>query len=150
MTAGNASGINDGAGMLVLTRASVAEARGLTPIAELVDFTKVGIEPSIMGYAPKPAIEKILQRNDLTVDDVAWVELNEAFAAQAVPIVRDLGLDPAKVNPLGGAIAWGHPIGATGAIITMRAINNLRPGELGLASMCIGGGQAVASLWRKR
>ncbi len=150
VTAGNASGINDGACMIVLTRASVAKERGLTPLAELVDFTKVGIAPEVMGYAPKPAIEKILDRNGLTADDIGWIELNEAFAAQAVPIVRDLGLDPAKVNPLGGAIAWGHPIGATGAIITARTIENIRKGghELGLASMCIGGGQAVAAVWK--
>ena len=150
VTAGNASGINDGAGVLVLTRASVAAERGLTPLAELVDFTKVGIDPAVMGYAPKPAIEKILARNGLGVDDIGWYEINEAFAAQAVPVVRDLGLDPARVNPLGGAIAWGHPIGATGAIITARTIANIRRHghELGLASMCIGGGQAVASIWR--
>ncbi len=150
VTAGNASGINDGACVVVLTRASVAAARGLTPLAELVDFTKVGISPEVMGYAPKPAIERILARNGLTADDIGWIELNEAFAAQAVPVVRDLGLDPAKVNPLGGAIAWGHPIWATGAIITARTIENIRRNghELGLASMCIGGGQAVASIWR--
>ena len=149
VTAGNASGINDGAAMLVLTRRSVADERALKPIAELVDFTKVGIDPAVMGYAPKPAIEKILERNELGKDDIAWYEINEAFAAQAVPVVRDLDLDPAKVNPLGGAIAWGHPIGATGAIISMRTIANLKEGEWGLASMCIGGGQAVASLWRR-
>lgn len=150
VTAGNASGINDAAAALVLTRASVAKERGLAPLAELVDFTKVGIEPEIMGYAPKPAVDKILARNSLTTADLGWVELNEAFAAQAVPIVRDLDLDPAVVNPLGGAIAWGHPIGATGAIISGRTILNLRRSgkELGLATMCIGGGQAVASLWR--
>lgn len=150
VTAGNASGINDGACALVLSRASVADERGLQPLAELVDFTKVGIDPSIMGYAPKPAIEKILARNGMAASDLDWIELNEAFAAQAVPVIRDLGLDEQVVNPLGGAIAWGHPIGATGAIITARTIANLRKGdrELGLASMCIGGGQAVASIWR--
>ncbi|RXW32794.1 acetyl-CoA C-acyltransferase [Propioniciclava flava] len=150
VTAGNSSGINDGACMLVLTRASVAAERGLTPKAELVDFTKVGIEPEIMGYAPKPAIEKILERNGLSADQIGWFEINEAFAAQAIPVIRDLELDEAKVNPLGGAIAWGHPIGATGAIITARLIENMVKGghEYGLASMCIGGGQAVASLWR--
>ncbi|WP_376768831.1 acetyl-CoA acetyltransferase [Brachybacterium aquaticum] len=103
-----------------------------------------------MGYAPKPAVDKVLARNSLTTADLGWVELNEAFAAQAVPLVRDLDLDPAVVNPLGGAIAWGHPIGATGAIISGRTVLNLRRSgkELGLATMCIGGGQAVASLWR--
>lgn len=150
VTAGNASGINDGACMLVLTRASVAAERGLRALAELVDFTKVGVDPSIMGYAPRPAIEKILGRNALSADQLGWIELNEAFAAQAIPVIRDLGLDEARVNPLGGAIAWGHPIGATGAIITARTIENMVKGghELGLASMCIGGGQAVAGLWR--
>lgn len=148
VTAGNSSGINDAGAMVVLTRASVAAERGLTPLAELVDFTKVGIDPAIMGYAPKPAIDKILRRNGLEPADLAWIELNEAFAAQAVPVIRDAGLDAAKVNPLGGAIAWGHPIGATGAIITARTIANLSAGQLGLATMCIGGGQAVASLWR--
>lgn len=150
VTAGNASGINDAGCMLVLTRASVAKERGLTPLAELVDWTKVGNEPVLMGYAPAPAIEKILARNDLTKDQIDWIELNEAFAAQSVPIIRDLGLDPEKVNPLGGAIAWGHPIGATGAIICARTIENLRKNDLqyGIATMCIGGGQAIASLWR--
>ncbi|QGF22465.1 thiolase family protein [Raineyella fluvialis] len=150
VTAGNASGINDGACVLVLTRASVAAERGLTPLAELVDFTKVGIEPEIMGYAPKPAIEKILGRNGMSAGDLGWIELNEAFAAQAVPVIRDTGLDPSVVNPLGGAIAWGHPIGATGAIISARTIENIRRHghELGMATMCIGGGQAVASIWR--
>lgn len=151
VTAGNSSGINDGACVLVLTRASVAQQRGLHPLVELVDFTKVGIDPDIMGYAPKAAIEKILDRNNLVKEDLGWIELNEAFAAQAVAVSRDLGLDPAKVNPLGGAIAWGHPIGATGAIITARLINNMVKNgiEVGLSSMCIGGGQAVASLWRR-
>src|SRR5699024_5604426 len=144
------SGINDAGAAMVLTRASVAKARGLRPFAELVDFTKVGIDPKVMGYAPKPVIEKILGRNGPENADLGWIELNEAFAAQAVPIVRDLYLDPELVNPLGGAIAWGHPIGATGTIISARTIANLHADgrELGLATMCIGGGQAVASLWR--
>ncbi|WP_116114372.1 thiolase family protein [Austwickia chelonae] len=151
VTAGNASGINDAGAALVLTRRSVAEERGLTPLAEIVDFTKVGVDPDIMGYGPVPAVQKILERNSLEADDVDWYELNEAFAAQAVACSRDLGLDLAKVNPLGGAIAWGHPIGATGAIITARVANNLLRHELnlGVASMCIGGGQAVAILLRR-
>ncbi|WP_246482760.1 thiolase family protein [Brachybacterium halotolerans] len=150
VTAGNSSGINDGAAALVFTRASVARARGAPPIAELVDFTKVGIDPAIMGYGPKPAVDRLLARTGVDVADLDWIELNEAFAAQAVPVIRDLGLDESVVNPLGGAIAWGHPIGATGAIISARTIAGLRRtgGELGLATMCIGGGQAVASLWR--
>lgn len=151
VTAGNSSGINDGASALVLTRSSVARQRGLKPLAQLVDVTKVGIDPDIMGYAPKPAIERLLARNGLAASDLDWIELNEAFAAQAIPVIRDLGLDPGKVNPLGGAIAWGHPIGATGAIISARTIHNMvtRGLEWGLASMCIGGGQGIASLWRR-
>lgn len=151
VTAGNSSGINDAGAALVLTRASVAAERGLKPLVEVVDFTKVGIEPEIMGYAPVPAVRKILERNGLSANDIDWFEVNEAFAAQAVACVRDLGLDEAKVNPWGGAIAWGHPIGATGAIITARVVNNLieRDLDLGLATMCIGGGQAVAVLLRR-
>ena len=150
VTAGNSSGINDGGAAMVLSRLSFARKEGLSPLAELVDFTKVGIEPEIMGYAPKPAVEKILLRNGLSTTDLDWIELSEALAAQAVPVIRDLGLEPATVNPLGGAIAWGHPVGATGAIISARTIEGLRRKhlELGLATMCVGGGQAVASLWR--
>lgn len=150
VTAGNASGINDGGAALVLTTASQAEKDGLKPLVEIVDFTKVGIEPEFMGYAPKLAIEKILKRTGLTLDQIGWIELNEAFAAQSVPIIKDLGLDPAKTNPLGGAIAWGHPIGATGAIICNRAIQNqVEKGlEYSMASMCIGGGQATAIIFK--
>ena len=150
VTAGNSSGINDAGSAVVVTTASEALARGLTPRAELVDFTKVGVEPEIMGYAPKYAIEKILKRNGLTLGDIGWIELNEAFAAQAVAVIRDAKLDPAKVNPLGGAIAWGHPIGATGGILTLRLIENLHKNNLehGLVTMCIGGGQAVAAIFR--
>ena len=133
-----------------MTTASEASARGLIPRAELVDFTKVGVDPEIMGYAPKSAIEKILKRNGMTLADIGWIELNEAFAAQAVAVIRDAKLDPAKVNPLGGAIAWGHPIGATGGILTLRLIENLHTNQLehGLVTMCIGGGQAVAAIFR--
>jgi len=150
VTTGNSSGINDAGSAVVVTTASEAAARGLTPRAELVDFTKVGLEPEIMGYAPKFAIEKILDRNGMTLDDIGWIELNEAFAAQSVAVIRDAELDPAKVNPLGGAIAWGHPIGATGGILTLRLIENLHKNHIehGLVTMCIGGGQAVAAIFR--
>ena len=150
VTAGNSSGINDAGSAVVVTTASEASVRGLTPRARLVDFTKVGIEPEIMGYAPKFAIEKILKRNGMTLADIGWIELNEAFAAQAVAVIRDAKLDPEKVNPLGGAIAWGHPIGATGGILTLRLIENLHKNQIehGLVTMCIGGGQAVAAIFR--
>lgn len=150
VTAGNSSGINDAGAALVVTTLGEAQERGLKPIGELVDFTKVGIEPELMGYAPKLAIDKILGRTGLGLTDIGWIELNEAFAAQAVAVMRDAGLDPSKTNPLGGAIAWGHPIGATGTILTLRALTNMqrRGIEFGLVTMCIGGGQAVAAVLR--
>lgn len=119
-------------------------------MGELVDFTKVGLEPEVMGYAPKLAIDKILERTGLSLADIGWVELNEAFASQAVAVIRDAGLDPEKTNPLGGAIAWGHPIGATGGILTIRTLTNMRANDIehGLVTMCIGGGQAVAAIFR--
>lgn len=150
VTAGNSSGINDAGAAVVVTTLAEAQARGLTPMAELVDFTKVGLEPEVMGYAPKLAIDKILDRTGLSLADIGWIELNEAFASQAVAVMRDAGLDPEKTNPLGGAIAWGHPIGATGAILTLRTLTNMRARDIehGLVTMCIGGGQAVAAVFR--
>lgn len=150
VTAGNASGINDGAAALVLTRESEADLRGLPKLAEFVAFSKVGIAPDIMGYAPTAAIGKVLDKAGLQLSDIGWIELNEAFASQAVAVARDAGLDPEIVNPLGGAIAWGHPVGATGAILTLRTIYNLRRQgrEYGLITMCIGGGQGVAAVVR--
>lgn len=150
VTAGNSSGINDAGAALVVTTAAEAERRGLAPLAEFVDFVKVGLEPEVMGYAPKIAVDRILERNGMAVSDLDWVELNEAFASQAVAVIRDAGLDPERTNPLGGAIAWGHPIGATGAILTLRTAKNLRTRGLenGLVTMCIGGGQAVAAIIR--
>ncbi|MGK8557315.1 thiolase family protein [Nocardia gipuzkoensis] len=150
VTAGNSSGINDGAAAVVMTTAPVARDRGLPVLGELVAFSKVGVEPEIMGYAPTTAIGRVLQKSGLTLSDIGWIELNEAFAAQAVAVIRDAELDPALVNPLGGAIAWGHPIGATGAILTIRLLQNLRRTgkEHGLVTMCIGGGQALAAIFR--
>ena len=150
VTAGNSSGINDAAAALVLSLESRAHADGLEPIGELVAFAKAGIRPEIMGYAPKLATERVLAKSGLTLDQIDWIELNEAFAAQAVAVVRDLGMDPEKVNPLGGAIALGHPVGATGSILTLRTLVNLKRtgGEYGLVTMCIGGGQAVAAILR--
>ncbi|WP_022868210.1 thiolase family protein [Schaalia vaccimaxillae] len=150
VTAGNSSGINDGAAMLIMTTEEVAKEKDMPILGELVDFAKAGVAPDIMGYAPRYAIERLLERNALTVADIDWVELNEAFAAQALAVIRDVGLDMEKTNPLGGAIALGHPVGATGAILTLRTLLSLRrtDKELGMVSMCIGGGQAVAALIR--
>ncbi|MDY5154907.1 thiolase family protein [Actinotignum urinale] len=150
VTAGNSSGINDGAAMLVLMRREDAEVAGLTPLAELVGSATVGVEPELMGYAPKFAIEKVLADSGLSLNDIGWIELNEAFAAQAVAVIRDAGLNPDIVNPFGGAIALGHPVGASGAIISLRAILNQRERgiEHSLITLCIGGGQGIAAIFR--
>ncbi|MDR0416751.1 MAG: thiolase family protein [Propionibacteriaceae bacterium] len=150
VTAGNSSGINDAAAALVMTTSRVAAERGLPVLGELVGFATAGVEPEIMGYAPRYAIAKVLAQTGLALSDIGWTELNEAFAAQAVAVIRDTGLDTETTNPLGGAIAWGHPIGATGAILTLRTLLNLnqRGLEHGLVAMCIGGGQGVAAVFR--
>ena len=146
VTAGNASGINDGAAAIVLAQASAAEAAGLKPKARLLGYAHAGVRPEVMGIGPVPAVEKLLARTGLSVDDFDVVESNEAFAAQALAVNKGLGLDPAKVNPNGGAIALGHPVGATGAIITLKALYELERigGSKALVTMCIGGGQGIA------
>jgi acetyl-CoA C-acetyltransferase len=150
VTAGNASGINDAGAAVVLTRASYAAEHGLRPLATIEAVVTAAMEPALMGYAPVPAIRKLLERTGLSVSDLDVVELNEAFAAQAVAVVRDAGLDPERTNPHGGAIALGHPVGATGAILTLRVAKDLarRDLEWGVVTMCIGGGQAMAALLR--
>jgi acetyl-CoA C-acetyltransferase len=150
VTAGNSSGINDAGAAVVLMRASTAAARGITPLGELVSFATAGIEPEVMGYAPTYAIARALDKAGLRPDQLGVVELNEAFAAQAVAVIRDAKLNPEIVNPNGGAIALGHPIGATGAILTIKLLDEMRRrgSEWGLVSMCIGGGQAVAAVLR--
>lgn len=150
VTAGNSSGINDAAAMLVLTTESIAKAEGLDILGEFVSFGKSGIAPEIMGFAPAEATRRALKKANLTLDDIDWIELNEAFAAQALSVVRDLDLDMDRTNPLGGAIALGHPVGATGAILSLRTLLSLkRTGkEFGLVTMCIGGGQGVAAVFR--
>jgi acetyl-CoA C-acetyltransferase len=151
VTAGNSSGINDGAAAVVLMRASEAERRGLAPRLRLVSWAVTGIEPEVMGYAPALAIPEALARAGLTLADIDLVELNEAFAAQAVAVIRDVGLDEENVNFSGGAIALGHPVGATGAILTvklMHALERLR-GRRGLVTMCIGGGQGMAAVFER-
>ncbi len=149
VTAGNSSGINDGAAAVVMMRATDAERRQLNPLGRLVSWAAVGIEPEVMGYAPVYAIEKALSKARLHRSDLDLVELNEAFAAQAVAVVRDAGLDWERTNVNGGAIALGHPIGATGAILTVKLLYELkrRKSRYGLVTMCIGGGQGIAAIF---
>ncbi len=149
VTAGNSSGINDGAAAVVLMRAGDAERRGYQPRARIVSYAVAGIEPEVMGYAPVFAIQKALEKADLTVDDLDLVELNEAFAAQSVAVVRDAHLNWETTNVNGGAIALGHPIGATGAILTIKVLYELarRKARYGMVTMCIGGGQGIAAIF---
>jgi acetyl-CoA C-acetyltransferase len=151
VTAGNASGINDGGAALVLAQESVAAERGLTPLVSLEAVATAAMEPDLMGYAPVLALQKLFAQTGTTPDDIGTIELNEAFAAQAVAVIRDAKLDAEKVNPYGGAIALGHPVGATGAILTLRVAKDLvrRDLEFGIVTMCIGGGQALAALFRR-
>ncbi|MGX0902491.1 acetyl-CoA C-acetyltransferase [Roseovarius sp. MBR-79] len=146
VTAGNASGINDGAAALVLARAEAAEKAGLKPRARILGYAHAGVRPEVMGIGPVPAVEKLLARIGLTADDFDVIESNEAFAAQALAVNKGLGLDAARVNPNGGAIALGHPVGATGAILTVKALYELERtgGKRAIITMCIGGGQGIA------
>jgi len=150
VTAGNSSGINDAGAALVLMRESRARARGAHPLGRFVAFAKAALEPEIMGYAPTLAVEHVLKRAGIATGDLGVVELNEAFAAQALAVIRDAGLNEGIVNRNGGAIALGHPIGATGAILTLKLLYELRRTgeEWGLVTMCIGGGQAVAGVFQ--
>jgi acetyl-CoA C-acetyltransferase len=146
VTAGNASGINDGAAALVVTTAKKAQSLGKTPLARIVSYASTGVDPRIMGIGPVPAVRKALDRAGLKIGDIDLFELNEAFAAQSVAVARELGLDSAKVNVNGGAIALGHPIGASGARVLTTLIYALRARKLryGVASLCIGGGMGIA------
>jgi acetyl-CoA C-acetyltransferase len=151
VTAGNASGINDAAAALVLMERGVAQQRGLQPMARLVAYAHAGVDPQYMGIGPVPATQKALLKAGLTVRDLDVIEANEAFAAQACAVTRDLGLDPAKVNPNGSGISLGHPIGATGALITVKALYELQriQGRYALVTMCIGGGQGIAAIFER-
>ena len=151
VTAGNASGLNDGAGALVLMNASVAAKRGIKPLARLVAYAHAGVDPDIMGIGPVPATQAALKRAGLTVDQLDVIEANEAFAAQACAVSRELKLDAAKVNPNGSGIGLGHPIGATGAIIATKALHELQrvQGRYALVTMCIGGGQGIAAIFER-
>lgn len=151
VTAGNASGLNDAAAAVVLMEGALAQKRGLKPLARLVAYAYAGVDPKYMGIGPVPAVKTVLERARLSVGDIDVVESNEAFAAQACAVSKDLGLDPAKVNPNGGAIALGHPIGATGCILTVKALYELkRTGKrYALVTMCIGGGQGIAAVFER-
>ncbi|AOB38919.1 MULTISPECIES: beta-ketothiolase BktB [Bordetella] len=151
VTAGNASGLNDGAGAVVLMSAAAAAQRGIAPMARLVAYAHAGVDPEIMGIGPVPATQAALKRAGLTVDQLDVIEANEAFAAQACAVTRQLELDPAKVNPNGSGISLGHPIGATGAIITVKALYELQRvgGRYALVTMCIGGGQGIAAIFER-
>ena len=146
VTAGNASGINDGAAALVFARADAAEAAGLKPKARVLGYAHAGVRPEVMGIGPIPAVQNLMAKTGLSISDFDVIESNEAFAAQALAVNKELGIDPAKVNPNGGAIALGHPVGATGAIITVKALYELERigGSKALITMCIGGGQGIA------
>jgi acetyl-CoA C-acetyltransferase len=151
VTAGNASGINDAAAAVVLMEAGAAGKAGKKPLGRLVAYAHAGVEPHIMGIGPIPAVRRVFEKAGLKAADMDVIESNEAFAVQAMSVTQDLGLDPAKVNPNGGAVALGHPIGATGCILTVKCLYELQRtgGRYGLVTMCIGGGQGIAAIFER-
>jgi acetyl-CoA C-acetyltransferase len=151
VTAGNASGINDAGAAIVMMEAGAARKAGAKPLARLVAYAHAGVEPNVMGLGPIPAVRRLFEKAGLKPADMDVIESNEAFAAQAMAVTKDLGLDPAKVNPNGGAVALGHPIGATGAILTVKAIYELHRTQkrYALVTMCIGGGQGIAAIFER-
>ena len=151
VTAGNASGINDAASALTLMERGAAEKRGLKPMARLVGYAFAGVEPKYMGIGPVPAVRQLLEKTGVSIDAIDLFEVNEAFAAQALAVARDLGLPSDKLNPNGSGISLGHPIGATGAIISVKCVHELQrsSGRYGLVTMCIGGGQGIAALFER-
>ncbi|MDH4189754.1 MAG: acetyl-CoA C-acyltransferase family protein [Betaproteobacteria bacterium] len=151
VTAGNASGLNDAAAALVMMEAGAAQKRGLKPLARLVAYAHAGVEPQLMGLGPIPAVKRVFEKAGLTPADMDVIESNEAFAVQAMAVTHDLGLDPTKVNPNGGAVALGHPIGATGAILAVKALYELQRVQkrYALVTMCIGGGQGIAAIFER-
>ena len=151
VTAGNASGINDGAAAVVLMERETAEKRGVKPMGRLVAYAHAGVDPKIMGIGPVPATRLALQRAGLALADIDVIESNEAFAAQACAVAKDLGFDPAKTNPNGSGISLGHPVGATGTILTVKALYELERigGRYALVTMCIGGGQGIAAIFER-
>lgn len=151
VTAANASGINDAGAAVVLMEASFAQKHGMKPMARLVAYAHAGVEPQVMGLGPIPAVKRVFEKAGLNPADMDVVESNEAFAVQAMAVTKDLGLDPAKVNPNGGAVALGHPIGATGCILTVKALYELERTQkrYALVTMCIGGGQGIAAIFER-
>ena len=151
VTAGNASGINDAGAAVVLMDSQAAKRQNIKPLARLVAYAHAGVEPQVMGLGPIPAVRRVFEKAGLKPADMDVIESNEAFAVQAMAVTKDLGLDPAKVNPNGGAVALGHPIGATGAILTVKALYELeRTGKrYALVTMCIGGGQGIAAIFER-
>ncbi|HUY50138.1 MAG TPA: beta-ketothiolase BktB [Streptosporangiaceae bacterium] len=151
VTAGNASGVNDAAAAVVLASGEFAVAHGLQPLGRLVAYSHAGVEPRVMGIGPIPAVRKVLDRAGLKIDEIDLFEVNEAFAAQALAVVRELGLPPDRTNPNGSGISLGHPIGATGAILAVKALHELRRtgGRYALTTMCIGGGQGIAAIFER-
>ena len=149
VTAGNASQMSDGAAAVLLASERAVREHGLTPLARFAGFAVAGVKPEVMGIGPIAAIPKALAIAGLTLDQMDWIELNEAFAAQALAVIRDVGLDPSKVNPLGGAIALGHPLGATGAVRTATIVHGLRrrKQQYGMVTMCIGTGMGAAGIF---
>jgi acetyl-CoA C-acetyltransferase len=151
VTAGNASGINDAGAAIVMTASENAQKKNLKPMARLVAYAHAGVEPQVMGLGPIPAVKRVFEKSGLKPADMDVVESNEAFAVQAMAVTKDLGLDPAKVNPNGGAVALGHPIGATGCILTVKALYELERTKkrYALVTMCIGGGQGIAAIFER-
>jgi acetyl-CoA C-acetyltransferase len=151
VTAGNASGLNDAGAAVVLMSSERAKKSSLKPLARLVAYAHAGVAPELMGLGPIPAVRRVFEKAGLKPSDMDVIESNEAFAVQAMAVTQDLGLDPAKVNPNGGAVALGHPIGATGAILTVKALYELeRVGKrYALVTMCIGGGQGIAAIFER-
>ena len=151
VTAGNASGLNDAGAAIVMMEAGAAKKAGAKPIARLVAYAHAGVDPQFMGLGPIPAVKRVFEKSGLKPADMDVIESNEAFAAQAMAVTKDLGLDPAKVNPNGGAVALGHPIGATGAILAVKAIYELQRTQkrYALVTMCIGGGQGIAAIFER-
>jgi acetyl-CoA C-acetyltransferase len=150
VTAGNSSGVNDAAAAVVLMEASEAQQRGLQPLGRLVAYAHAGVEPKYMGIGPIPAVKKVLERANLTVKDLDVIELNEAFASQAIAVIRDLDLPLERTNPHGSGISLGHPVGATGSMLVIKALYELRRtgGTYALVTMCIGGGQGIAAIFK--
>jgi acetyl-CoA C-acetyltransferase len=151
VTAANASGINDAGAAIVMMEAGAAKRQNIKPMARLVAYAHAGVDPQVMGLGPIPAVKRVFEKSGLKPSDMDVIESNEAFAVQAMAVTKDLGLDPAKVNPNGGAVALGHPIGATGAILTIKALHELERTQkrYALVTMCIGGGQGIAAIFER-